>query len=364
MHIGSFNLAKQAVFSHIEPAKFADLTTAQQLETVMDAFAKDATLATDDFSKYDAACFVYIFRAESGLPVTREELGLVEPKGWEKPLPFINIMALVSQWPEEYSKVPAMAAAVDYATVKQEEAICNARIAACVRDVLGMGGLEYSGDSDIVGDTDPIMKLFIEAVKFQLQTVTAPLWFTGGEVANTRSLYEITTLAEAEKQRARIESKRKYAEDRAARIRKEHVDKKAAYFATLNNPTLTTVVEGMNAAGFEVVKGIVKADVWLDEGLKAAAGDNISLMQQYILSELAALQPTWFRETANTDLVIRPAPLKVKPQTMSRSVHAIRLAVTKQITKYGWDKVKVELEGFIKDHAASMISEGEENGNA
>lgn len=357
MHIGSFNLAKQAVFSHTTKEELATMDANHQVETVMKAF--EDTIETNDFSKYDASCFVYLFRQNSGLPVTREELGLVEPKSWSKPLPYINFMALVSQWPEEYAKVPAMAAAIDLATVKEEEVVCNERIAACVRDILGMGGLEYSNDADVVNANDPIMKLFIEAVKFQLQTVTAPVWFAGGEITNTKSAYEIEKLAEAEKMREKIEQRRKYAADRAEKIRAAHAAAKEAYFATLNSPKLTTVIEGLNAAGFDVVKGIVKSDVWLDDELKDIAKDKVELLQQYILSKLAILQPTWFRETANSDLVIRPQPLKVKPQTMSRSTHAIRLAVTKVITKYGWDKVKVELEGFMKDNVGMQIVEEE-----
>jgi hypothetical protein len=252
-----------------------------------------------------------------------------------------------------------MAAAVDYATVKEEESVAATRIAACVRDVLGMGGLEYALDSDVVGADDPIMKLFVEAVKFQLQTVTAPLWFTGGEVANVRSAYEIDTLAEAEKQRGRIEKKRAYAEERAAKIKAARVAAKEAFFATVTNPKVSAVIDGFNASSFEVVRGFVKAENWLDDELKAVAGTDHTLLQQYILSKLSILQPTWFRETATSDLVIRPQPLKVKPQTMSRSTHAVRLAITKLITKYGWDKVKVELDEFSKDHKAAQIVEEE-----
>lgn len=422
LHRGSFDIIKNLFVTKIASdadakAAFDAATPTDKAKIIAELLADDDSFMAAGFGEAEAAGFVllYLTRTDS-LPTAeaialRDQLGVPASKPWHKPMPVVSIMALVSQWPDEYAKIPEIAATIPHAALVGSADLADAFIAASVRSVLGLGGLEDVGEK-VIGPADPIMAVFIDAVKFQLMTVTAPAWFENGQVlaklpdsVSPKSSYELNRAVEAEKLRAKAEARRIAAANRRQQMITAYKAKRAAFFSGVVtvDTTVDALVKALLGSTFAELKTVTEPAVWLTEDLKqhakryvnivpkpaqpapidansskeakaahAAAlaswkaeiealvasdideDQAIAFVQQYVLSKLAEIKPEWFTELSSGDVVLRRG--EPRSSGIDRKTKAIRSGVSRLVHKYGKEKVITQLELFLKDFDSVLIT--------
>lgn len=391
LHRGSFDVIKNIFVSRLAgtaeaKAAFAALAPKAQVEAVIAALDTDETCIADGISDQEAAAFVAVFLTQTGqvkdadLPALRDTLGIPAPSGWKKELPYVNVLALQTMWPEEWALVPDMAATLSHAAISGDVSVVDTMIAASVRAILGIGGLEDAADPRAIGVADPIMKLFIDAVKFQLMAITQPAWFKNGKIAplaagvDGRSAYEVKKAIEAEKLKVRAEARRVANAKRRQELLAIYATKRNAVIARMRDAKeADAVVKAMLAVDFASLKELTKEEVWLPAELHTAAkkyavttppeaevteAQAINFMQQYLLTAVAAAHPDWFLELASGDIGLRRGIGKIS-NGFDRAARSVRRQVSKLIHRYGPEKVLEQLKLFVADYKAVLVAADE-----
>jgi hypothetical protein len=363
MHIGEFQTIKKA-FSSIDRVQFDALPLAEQLKELRTIMKR--ALTTRGMEGERANEFLFLYHLSKGVNAAdytamKNSLGVQDGKGWAKPTPHpISLATLMLQWGEEYTKIPEMAATIPHAALLTETV--NDTIAESVRAVLGLGGMEAHGHP--IKATDPIMALFIEAVKVQLMVVAAPTWFEPtGKVKPTvedgRSQFEVAADLQAAKLRARMDAAKETARHRQQKETQAFRATVEAATAILKDDAVATnIVTALTVASFDDLKRLLSKGDWLDASTIAhfsSLGASIEGSKQHLLRAIQAHKPDWFVELADGEVCLRRGVGKPKPalKYQAKKQKAICHALSKFCEAYGTEFVLGVVEQALKELKAS-----------
>lgn len=303
-------------------------------------------LVGEEFTNDDVAAFVLLFRLKNGLTAVGSEEHLAlraaisSPVSvWTIPNPPTEASELL--FPSE-AWAPALAAVVAAARQISYNDLVAADFeefaAAAIRSELGLAGLEDYKLPTALGPKDVTMGLLIAGVRQQIKLLRKADWFDVSVVAEERKpslayFDAVEAKRVAEERKARNQ---KAAAERRAKAAAEHAAKKAAAF---------TVLDSIKAAGgigtvdftigtFESVKAILGETEFEAKPL-VVEGVEPAFVLQYLLTDLAKVHPTWVREGANGDLVLKDSLPKGRGARLSRLERSARIGIYNAIEKVG-----------------------------
>jgi len=320
-------------------AEFVKLSAQQQLEKFKEVVGKDPNPLYKKVDEKQLAAFILLFQLKIKTVAAgskehyamRDTLGL-PLKGWHKDNPPTNIFDMTNNqrvpcWLEDYGKIGEAVALLDFNAAHN-----NNDIADAIKTVLGIGGLEDTGDTRAITEKDPTMSVFVAAAQYQLP-LAYPTWVVNGKLANKekelpqgtdlRAKFVIEAELEQIKQAKKAQAKKEAVEATKAQKKAEYETQKAKFFALLQScPEAEALAKSMSEKTFQEARKtteVPNGETWLtepvlkfiamntkkaegmdDKAYERATMENISLTKQYVLEKLGKLQPTWVRQDARS----------------------------------------------------------------
>jgi hypothetical protein len=340
-----------------------------QLGVIADAIApfaaamKKAGRTIDAPEQIKAFALLLLLGLQKLAPGSKEHLALRDellgaPKGWHKENPPVNAFDLLSpswkpSWQEEMSRVGEIASQLDFESLSNPE-----QVAAAVKNVFGIGGLEDQQDPRALKSTDKAMELFIGLAVHEAM-ISHPQWIdpTSGQVFKTlpqgvdgRSTFELEHIqneaiaAEKEKKRKEAAENRKATWGRVRVLGVQLITEKLA-------PVLEDVIRAVRTTDFSTLKVFIEEYAppateiapLLDMLVKMGARSHEEVVQvartitiEYILQDVQKRHADWVTTNADGDLIMRRAePKPGRPFGETKKGKAVYRAVGTLINEYG-----------------------------
>lgn len=340
-----------------------------QLSVIAEAVApiaatmKKAGRTIDSPEQIKSFALLLLLGLQKLAPGSKEHLALRDellgaPKGWHKTNPPINAFDLLSpswkpSWQEEMNRVGEIAAHLDFESLSNPE-----QVAAAVKNVFGIGGLEDQQDPRALKSTDKTMELFIGLAVHEAM-ISHPQWIDSesGQIAKAlpqgvdgRSTFELEHLqneviaAEKEKKRKDAADNRKATWGRVRVLGVQLITEKLA-------PVFEDVIRAVGLADFATLKVFLveytppEAEIapLLDMFVKMGARSHEEVVEvarttvtEYILQNVQKRCPDWVTTNADGDLVLRRSePKPERPFGETKKGKAVYRAVGTLINEYG-----------------------------
>ncbi|HSW50647.1 MAG TPA: hypothetical protein VLH09_10755, partial [Bryobacteraceae bacterium] len=302
----------------------------------------------------------------------RTKMNLPDPAGWPLENPPTTVLELISSFRDPNWMPIAEKLGVLSSTLSYEDCKSKTEIAAAILNRLELGGLEDIGDprSLLVMEgeqfKDPTMAMLVSWILGDAR-IQHPLWFGADGAVRTpppdgvdlRSTGQCLADKEAEREKAKLEARRKQQAEMKAKVDAEYAAIREKAVALVQAQLPGTVLNDALAqfpTKFEDLRNYVRSaeDSFPlatpgGQALTAAVAPLIPeddrnraesirhLAWQVCLSLISHLQPTWFRVLSNTDLSVRPQPLAApRPKSLfSRAHRSLRIQIRNLVRKHG-----------------------------
>ena len=238
------------------------------------------------------------------------------------------------------------------------------KIAADIRDAMGMGGLEDIGHPNCMGATQATMTLLVDTVVENMIAVRTT-WFD--DAGNLKPTVDDPTSVAADKMAQTLKVVADNSAKRRDKLDRKRAEELAKQTETLNaiynviRPEVQPLCDQLVSADFASLRSRLSSEAPFEDSLLQRVVDRlqpgvplsaggvkaqaVQLVEGIVMKAIEAAHPDWVKvSAASGKLILRRGVKSSTRQTGTRATNAAKSGLVRLMKKYGVELVKAQVE--------------------